>query len=337
MIKHVHRGTLCCEAIVRRMPNKELLLVCQCGDITEPAPQNRVYFWHSKDDGNTWDKQTLLVKEDGRAVYNTEVSVIGDEIRCYITFHNGSFLDYQLRVYVSHDNGYTWTDGGPTPLIDGFAFIRGLITLKNGTQLLPYQEYPYDKEDESNLVNSSTRKYIWDKNIDYVLSGVLISYDNGKTYIKGEPCKIPLKKEGIRKWVWSEPTIVELSDGNISMLMRVDMEGYLYRSDSYDKGLTWSTPYKTDIPNPNNKPKLIKIDDKRIALINTPSSTCDFNHRCPLEIWISSDDMKTWSYKKTLLDFPAWISYPDGFIENNTIYVAIEFNRHDIYYIKEEL
>ena len=44
MIKHVHRGTLCCEAIVRRMPNKELLLVCQCGDITEPAPQNRVYF-----------------------------------------------------------------------------------------------------------------------------------------------------------------------------------------------------------------------------------------------------------------------------------------------------
>ena len=276
-------------------------------------------------------KKRPIVKSDITSyfiVYYTNLSVI---------YSSPILFDYQLRVYVSHDNGYTWNDSGPTPLIDGFAFMRGLTTLKDGTQLLPYQEYPYNREDELELLKSPTRKYIWDKSIDDVLNGVLISTDNGKTYTKGSSCKIPLKKEGLRKWVWSEPTVVELSDGTISMLMRVDMEGYLYRSDSHDQGLTWSEPYKTDIPNPNNKPKLIKIDDKRIALLNTPSSICDFNHRCPLEIWISSDDMETWEYKKSLLDFPAWISYPDGFIEDDILYVAIEFNRHDIYFIKEKL
>ena len=38
MIKLVQRELLSCEAIVRRAPNGELLLVCQCGDVTEPAP-----------------------------------------------------------------------------------------------------------------------------------------------------------------------------------------------------------------------------------------------------------------------------------------------------------
>ena len=79
------------------------------------------------------------------------------------------------------------------------------------------------------------------------------------------------------------------------------------------------------------------MDDGRIALLNTFNSDDGFEYRTPLEIWISSDDMKTWEVKKTLLDFPAWISYPDGFIEDNIIYVSIEFNRHDIYFIKEAL
>ena len=83
MIKLIQRELLSCEAIVRRAPNGELILVSQCGDVTEPAPLNRVYVWHSKDDGESWSKRELIVPEDGRAVYQTEVSVIDDEIRVY--------------------------------------------------------------------------------------------------------------------------------------------------------------------------------------------------------------------------------------------------------------
>lgn len=338
MIKHIHKNNLCCEAIVRRMPNKELLLVCQCDDVTEPAPKNRVYFWHSKDDGNTWDKRTLLCKEDGRATYATEVSVIGNEIRCYITYHNGYFLDFECDVLVSIDNGYTWENKGKIPCIDGFCFIRGLLILPDNTHILPYQNYNVSKKKEAELLASETKKRIWDSNIDFVETGVLISKDNGKTYTKGKPILMPLKDENDKfKWLWTEPSVVNLSDGSLAMLLRVDHAGYLYRSDSKDNGNTWSKPYITNIKNPNNKPKLIKMNDGRIALLNTFNSGDGFEYRTPLEIWISSDDMKTWEVKKTLLDFPAWISYPDGFIEDNKVYVSIEFNRHDIYFIKEEL
>ena len=59
MIKLVQRELLSCEAIVRRAPNGELLLVCQCGDVTEPAPLNRVYVWHSRDDGENWSERLV--------------------------------------------------------------------------------------------------------------------------------------------------------------------------------------------------------------------------------------------------------------------------------------
>lgn len=42
-LRLVHRNTLSCEPILRRMENGEMLCVSQCGDVTEPAPGNRVY------------------------------------------------------------------------------------------------------------------------------------------------------------------------------------------------------------------------------------------------------------------------------------------------------
>ena len=50
-IELVHCDTLSCEAIVRRAPNGELILVCQCGGTGEPMPENRVYVFHSADGG----------------------------------------------------------------------------------------------------------------------------------------------------------------------------------------------------------------------------------------------------------------------------------------------
>ena len=68
-----------------------------------------------------------------------------------------------------------------------------------------------------------------------------------------------------------------------------------------------------------------------VALINTPNPELGFRHRNPLEIWISDDDMRTWRYKKKVLDFPGWLSYPDGFADGDRIIFSFELNRHDIY------
>ena len=52
-IRLVHNDTLSCEAILRKMPDGGLIIVCQCGDTAEPAPGNRVYAFLSYDGGET--------------------------------------------------------------------------------------------------------------------------------------------------------------------------------------------------------------------------------------------------------------------------------------------
>ena len=55
-------------------------------------------------------------------------------------------------------------------------------------------------------------------------------------------------------------------------------------------------------------------------------------------IHVSYDGMKTWGKKISLSNFPGMYSYPDGFIdENNCLYAAFEFNRHDIYFFSYNL
>lgn len=335
MIKLIQRELLSCEAIVRRAPNGELILVSQCGDVTEPAPLNRVYVWHSKDDGESWSKRELIVPEDGRAVYQTEVSVIGDEIRVYLTFHSGKFCNNEHVTLISKDSGYTWTRGEDLPL-DGFYFIRGLLQEGND-HYLPYQLYDIKKEVSAQL--HSENKYIWDAGLNVVRSGVLISHDNGKTYTRCEREALqPLKDaEGKLKFVWSEPAIARLPNGDLAMLLRKDQSGRLEITYSSDNGNTWSMPVTTDIPNPTNKVKTFNLPDGRIALFHTPNPKHGMANRNPLEVWISADGMKTWEIKKSLWEIDGWISYPDGFIENGVAYVAVEFNRHDVYFIKEKI
>ena len=124
------------------------------------------------------------------------------------------------------------------------------------------------------------------------------------------------------------------------MLLRINNAGYLYKSISLDDGKTWSEIEKTDIPNPNNKPKLIKTNDGTIILLNTPNSKVGMINRNPLEVWVSYDDMKTWSKKIRVLDFPSsYLSYPDGIYdeESKSVKFSFELNRHDVYYVDVEI
>ena len=118
--------------------------------------------------------------------------------------------------------------------------------------------------------------------------------------------------------------------------MRKDRSGYLWYTESKDGGKSWSNTVKTDIPNPGNKPRLIKCGDK-IALINTPNSVAGMSARYPLSLWISDDDMRTWKYKVNLTDFPGSYCYADGFYENGHIIFSIEHNRHSILFFDVEL
>ena len=336
-IRLVHRDSLSCEAIVREMPNGELLMVSQCGGTSEPSPQNRVYFWHSPDNGETWKPGGLLWPEDGRAVYQTEVSVEEGEVTVYITLHDGSFLNWECVMAKSSDCGHTWQNAGPPPCFPRYAFLRGKIRTSAGILLQAYQSYPVSEELDWLLRRQGTKIYKGTPLIPYNENGVLRSADNGKSWQAYPAIRLP-QSENL--WHWGEPTVCELPDGTVAMLVRVNRDGRLWRSDSHNGGLTWCVPYRTEIPNPNNKVKLLRLPDGRTALLHTPAvRSMRLTDRYPLSVWISSDGMASWPYRRDLVDFPGAFSYPDGFCSKDGRHLrfAVEFNRHDIYYIDHEI
>lgn len=332
-IKQVHTDTLATEPILRRAKNGELFCVCTVGGPYEPHPDNKMCVYHSKDNGKTWSQGVDMFKSEGKGIYCTEVEVDGDEITAHIATHSGRMLDWKNYVYKSFDNGYTWENYGAEPCFPDYAFVRSKITLKNGNIVLPYQYHPITPEMEKALLENDSieDKAIWNAGAAYVDTGVLISRDGGKTYEK----HIAVKVDVSDSWAWTEPTIVELSDGTIAMLIRRCRTGYLWYTESKDGGVTWSPLVNAEIPNPSNKPKLLACGDK-IALLNTPNcvkmrkTEWSIEGRKPLELWISSDDMKTWESKTVLTDFPGTYSYCDGICEDGHILFTVEHNRHTI-------
>ena len=334
-LRLVHRDSLSCEPILRRMPDGRLLIVSQCGDVTEPAPLNRVYAFISEDEGESWSGGASVWPEDGRAVYLTEVTVLDGVIRVYLTLHNGHFVDWETRVVASRDNAATWVDEGPAPCLPTYAFLRGMIRLRDDALLMAYQTYPVDQAENERLREHHKR---WlDARINFCESGCLRSEDGGKTWVRYPGVRSYFGGGTGRSWVWSEPTLFEQADGSISMLIRVNGTGMLWRSDSTDGGRTFSDPVPTDIPNPSNKPKLLALSDGRVALIHTPNPRIGMDYRNPLAVWISSDGMATWPDKRVISDFPGAFCYPDGFVENGHILFSIEFNRHEILFVDHTL
>ena len=135
----------------------------------------------------------------------------------------------------------------------------------------------------------------------------MVSDDGGQSFqLRG------YLKGGAHDWL-IEPRIVELSDGRVAMLIRSQKDGWLWRSESKDKGLSWSTPVQSDIPNPASKVNLQRARDGRIFLVHNPNSKA----RNPLSLWISNDDMKTWSVKVDLVQDKVSLNYPDGFLDED--------------------
>lgn len=317
-IKKIHQDTLCCEPLLVKGKEGELLCICQCDGPEEPHKDNREYIFRSYDNGDTWTEKERLIPETGRAEYATGVYKTDEEIAVFFSTQSKGWYspeDWKCNIIKSFDEGATWQDCGDSPVFPNDTFIRTPITLPDGSKLVPYHTYPKNKDGQ----------------FDKVETGVLKTYDNFKTFERYPASYFNFDR--INHHIWSEPTLAVLSDGTIVMLTRHDIYGYLWRCESKDGGKTWSQTIKTDIPNPTCKSKLFNIDNGRIALVHIPS----VKGRYPLCLWISDDDMKTWSEKIQLTNFPGSYHYPDGFYEDGHIKFTIEYDRNLILYFDIEL
>ncbi|MFP4027226.1 MAG: exo-alpha-sialidase [Candidatus Brocadiia bacterium] len=317
----------CVGSNVQILPNGEFAAFFVTGGPREPDVNNYIAMCRSTEPGLAWSSppETVLKLQD-RACLCSGIYVDGGSIVIHALTHDGSWGKWRNYTVESHDNAHSWSEPELFTPSPRRTFIRNRYVATWGEWFLPLQS-AYDVEDWTDIPNA-------DGSFRPPVNGVLISSDNGQTWTASEIIS------GANRF--AENNVVELSDGSMVMLIRSDGAGCLLRSDSKDRGRTWSDPRRTDIPNPGSKFRLFRLKDRRILLVHNPNPATSHPNsepqkqcqRNPLSIWISDDDMESWGYKRDLTDFPGMLAYPDGVVDeaNNTLHMAFDYNRHDVIY-----
>jgi len=97
----------------------------------------------------------------------------------------------------------------------------------------------------------------------------------------------------------NENTVVELSNGNLFMSIRIVNDNVHNRGESIstDGGITWSTMQLTpELTSTSVSGSLLRLNDN-VILFSSPSNPNDATRR-EMTIWLSYDDAQTWTQKR---------------------------------------
>lgn len=122
-------------------------------------------------------------------------------------------------------------------------------------------------------------------------SAFRISDDGGQTW-----CRVDMPGSNGRV----HPNVVELEDGHLLAFMRSRNADFIYKSESFDYGDSWSEPVPTVLPNNNSSISAIKLRSGRVAVAYNPTSAPQTGEvaawpglRCPVAVALSEDGGKT--------------------------------------------
>lgn len=331
------------EGLLRRTSGQGLIGTWTTGGFSEPWSGNYAVIRTSADNGATWQDAGTFTHPQ-RGLFVTEIfSPRENELHAFLNTYDIGVWMTQLLSYraISRDGGKTWT--GPHSIPGGIQGVwpnRG-IQHSTGRWIIPVSwaeltgpewaepsvgrapmqgfvgNRPLQQQELQRGIDSENHYMAgvnWaDRNHRYVC-GVMLSDDGGETF------RLRGYLRGGTHGLLLEPRVVELSNGKVIMLIRSQRDGFLWRSESSDGGETWTPAVRSDIPNPAAKVNILRHSDGRIFLIHNPTTHegAIMGGRNPLSLWVSEDDMKTWSIKLDLVkDHMTGVSlnYPDGFID----------------------
>ncbi len=195
------------------------------------------------------------------------------------------FIDlYHLR---STEGRTKWSE--PQRIYAGYCgALQGVFQLKSGRIIAPFADW---------LPGVPTAPPTGPEVVTCVYSD-----DNGKTWQRS-PAKLTAPcHDGYNgaNYGACEPTLIELKDGRVWMLMRTQ-DGFLYESFSSD-GVNWSPAQRSRFYSSNSPAFPIRLPDGRIVLFWNNAENCPrvgkdgvYSGRDALHAAISSDEGKTWS------------------------------------------
>lgn len=151
-------------------------------------------------------------------------------------------------------------------------------------------------------------------------AGVLVSRDSGNTWYTYGNLSDP--RTGL-----IEGTVAQIPDGRLLMYLRSNT-GCTFQSISGDRGRTWDTPEPANLPNPNSKLHMVRLQPSGYLAVvfnnHHRSSSCR-NCRTHLHIVISKDNGASWRNVATIedsMETNVRIHYPTMLQVGQKLYVA---------------
>ncbi len=342
---------LACGAVVAEAPNGDLLCVWLSGSDKEPATDNCVLLARSSDRGHTWGEPQVFVPAGDMAGAVTILQPTADGRMIALGAHwpaDKHYTEWHWFRMESRDSGRTWGEPVPLTLHDNHAAVcQGPVRLANGEYLLPGQFFdqrpqpllapPHrlahaQTEDEA-LAMPAEGKTNAGK-FGTHLHGCCVFVGTGDDLAGlAEYGRVDNRPLGLL-----EPTCVQLKDGTLVMLMRAEWGGYLWRAESTDNGRTWTRAWQTDIPNPTSLAHVLRLPDGRIALVHNAAGgeIGARARRDPLSIWISDDEMESWSIKQDVLT-GASLAYPNAMVLDGKLVFVYDRDRRQVRFVEVEV
>lgn len=255
-----------------------------CGLVKLDSGELRHYsgqsdYINSRDHGLTWSS-SVLGTDHGKHWAASQSPLSGEYIR--LTTHNGGI--YCARSKGGFFGTWTFNPVWPDPLI----MLKPPVFIRNGQRM---------------LVGCHSTKRIG--------CGTLYSDDDGLTWNLSTFTESPHHESGGlhqgKRWNHGavEPSVVELRDGRIWMLIRTAQDNH-YQSFSEDGGETWSKAEPSRFYGTITMPTINRLADGRLLFLwnnttplpemNNPNGVWEdvFTNRDALHAAISEDDGQTW-------------------------------------------
>lgn len=270
-----------------------------------------VRIWCSVYRNGAWSEPKQVPSVDNCAHWNPVLQNFGEYTRLY--YKAGPEISGWVTKYVdTYDFGETWSEpkelvAGDTSGGRGPVKNKSLVT-SSGIIIAP----------------ASTEQGTWRAFFD-------ISTDGGETWQKTDYI---VAKDMFGSTVeMIQPTLWEDSEGGIHAMFRTKA-GYIYRSDSFDGGFTWSEAYATELMNNNSGIDCVTTDNGWLWLVHNPIGIEGFRNKLALSV--SKDNGETWEnvvmLEDNTLNLFAEYSYPAIIAEGNTLYITYTYTRTTINY-----
>ena len=285
---------------IGRLGDGRLLVVF--GAFGKNDSNGRVYGTFSSDGAKTWSAPRLLIDDPKYMDGDPNMLIDGNMVWVYCTrvrIPNDIRKAWTIMVK-SADNGATWSEPKETFIPRQYTPGKqhNAIKLRDGSYAMGIA---WDLWAEKGLAARTEGEM-------NLASGILLSTDGERWTLHGNLHAATVEKvapnhtNGL-----CEPSIVQLEDGELLMIMRSG-EPHHYEARSHDGGHTWSQPVPSALTG-SNTPTALWRNEKIPAEIIAVWNNNPLN-RWPLVSALSKDGGRTWTKPSIVANPGRQVSYP---------------------------